>query len=315
MLLAALKGENRSRPPVWLMRQAGRYMPSYRKLREKHTLRELFFTPELAAEVTLMPVEQIGVDAAILFSDISVVALPLGFNLDFSEGPVIQGTLERRSIETLEPIAEAIRIIKPQLKVPLIGFCGGPYTVASYMGGDPALLDPITEVTIEYIRMQERAGVDAIQIFDSWANQLNREEFQTFCVPYLKRLIDAATVPVIVFMRGACQRVEELVKLGPDAISFDWEKPLSELRKQVPMAIQGNLNPDLLYEPLPIIRQKTQELLHSMQGDPGFIVNLGHGVKPNMSVDAVKCLVETVQNYHLASGGMEHKIASGLPPD
>lgn len=297
MLLEALKSKNRSRPPVWLMRQAGRYMPSYRKLREKHSLRELFFTPELAAEVTLMPIEQIGVDAAILFSDITVVALPLGFTLDFNDGPVIEGTLQRRGIEILEPIAKAIRLIKPQLKVPLIGFCGGPYTVASYINGDPALLDPITDVTIEYIRMQERAGVDAIQIFDSWANQLSSAEFQQFCVPYLKRIIDAATVPVIVFMRGACHRVEELVKLRPDAISFDWEKPLSELRKHVPMALQGNLNPDLLFEPLPVIRQKTQELLASMKGDPGFIVNLGHGVKPNVPVDAVQCLVDTVQNW------------------
>lgn len=296
MFLEALKCKNKSRPPVWLMRQAGRYMPSYRKLREKHSLRELFFTPELAAEVTLMPIDQLGVDAAILFSDITTVALPLGFSLEFSEGPVIHGKLERRGIETLEPIAEAIRIIKPQLKVPLIGFCGGPYTVASYINGDPALLDPITEVTIEYIRMQERAGVDAIQIFESWADRLNKEEFQKFCVPYLKRLVDAASVPVIIFMRGASQRVEELVKLEPDAISFDWEKPMSELRKQVPMAVQGNLNPDLLYQPLPVIREKTKELLDSMKGDPGFIVNLGHGMKPDMSVDAVKCLVDTVKN-------------------
>lgn len=298
MLLEALKCKNRSRPPVWLMRQAGRYMPTYRKLREKYSLYDLFFTPELAAEVTLMPVAQIGVDAAILFSDITVVALPLGFTLDFSEGPVIRGSLMRRGIDLLEPIGQAIRLIKPQLKVPLIGFCGGPYTVASYINGDPALLDPITEVTIEYIHMQEKAGVDAIQIFDSWADRLSPEGFQTFCVPYLKRLVEATSVPVILFMRGASQRVEELVKLGPDAISFDWGKPLADLRSQVPMAVQGNLNPDLLYEPLPIIRQKTEALLESMKGDPGFIVNLGHGVKPDMSIDAVKCLVETVKNQN-----------------
>lgn len=277
------------------MRQAGRYMPSYRKLRQKHSLKELFFTPELAAEVTLMPVEQLGVDAAILFSDISVVALPLGFTLDFAEGPAIQGKLQRRSIETLEPIAEAIRLIRPQLKVPLIGFCGGPYTVASYINGDEALLEPITEVTIEYIRMQERAGVDAIQIFDSWAGRLTKREFRSLCVPYLKRLIDATNVPVILFMRGASQHIEELVKLGPDAISFDWEKSLSELRREVPMALQGNLNPDLLYEPLPVIRQKTIELIDSMKGDPGFIVNLGHGVKPDVPIEAVQCLVDTAR--------------------
>lgn len=296
MFLQALKCENRGRPPVWLMRQAGRYLPAYRKLREKHSLRDLFFTPELAAQVTLMPLE-LGVDAAILFSDITVAALPLGFQLDFAEGPVITGALQRRGIEALEPIAKTIRLVKPQLSVPLIGFCGGPFTVASYINGDPALLDPITEATIEYIHMQEKAGVDAIQIFDSWADRLTPDEFQRFCVPYLKRIIDAAHVPVIVFMRGACHRLAELVSLKPAAISLDWTSPLAPLRKQIPMAIQGNLNPDLLFEPLPLIAQKTKELLDSMQGDPGFIVNLGHGVKPNTPVDAVRCLIDTVSEY------------------
>ena len=296
MLLDALKCKNRARPPVWLMRQAGRYLPEYRVLRKKHTLRELFFTPELAAQITLMPVDLIGVDAAILFSDITVVALPLGYSLDFNEGPKIAGTLQRRGLESLEPIAETIRLIKPRLKVPLIGFCGGPYTVASYINGDPSLLDPITDVTIDYIHMQEKAGVDAIQIFDSWADRLSANEFQQYCMPYLKRIIDATHVPVILFMRGASQRVDELIKLKPDAISFDWAKPLSELRPKVPMAIQGNLDPDLLYQPLSIIRQKTEELLDSMKGDPGFIVNLGHGVKPDVPVEAVRCLVDVVIN-------------------
>jgi uroporphyrinogen decarboxylase len=295
MFLEALKNKNTARPPVWLMRQAGRYMPSYRKLRAKHSLFDLFFTPELAAEITLMPIEQLGVDAAILFSDITVVAKPLGFDLSFSEGPVIKGSLTRRGIETLEPIFQAIKLIKPQLKVPLIGFCGGPYTVASYMNNDLSLLEPLTEVTIEYIKMQEKAGVDAVQIFDSWANRLSDEEFAKFSAPYLKRIIEAASVPVILFMRGASQRVQQLVALKPDAISFDWERPLSELKKDVPMAIQGNLNPDILYEPLDVIERKTKDLLHSMQGHPGFIVNLGHGLKPDMSVEAVKCLVDTVK--------------------
>jgi uroporphyrinogen decarboxylase len=279
------------------MRQAGRYLPEYRSLRKNHTLRELFFTPDLAAQITLMPIDLIGVDAAILFSDITVVALPLGFTLDFSEGPVIEGSLQPRGIEILEPIAETIRLVKSKLKVPLIGFCGGPYTVASYINGDPSLLGPITDITIEYIKMQEKAGVDAIQIFDSWADRLTPQEFQQFCMPYLKRLIEATTVPVILFMRGASMRVDELVKLKPDAISFDWAQPLSTLRPKVPMAIQGNLDPDLLFEPLSTVRQKTKELLESMKGDPGFIVNLGHGVKPNVPVDAVRCLVDTVKEF------------------
>ncbi len=301
MFLQALKRQNRERPPVWLMRQAGRYMPSYRALRAKYSLKELFFTPELAAEITLMPIEQLGVDAAILFSDITVIALSLGMSLDFNEGPVIHGSLKPQGIDCLEPIAEAIRRLKPQLKVPLLGFCGAPYTVTRYMGEDLTLLEPITKATIEYIRMQEDAGVDAIQIFDSWAGELDEEAFQKFSLPYLKRLIDATRVPVIVFMRGACRYVDELVKLGPDAISFDSERPLHELRRQVPMAIQGNLDPDLLYESFTIIRQKTSMLLESMQNDPGFIVNLGHGVKKDVSMDAVKCLVDTVKEWKISS--------------
>ncbi len=298
MFLDALKGQNRSRPPIWLMRQAGRYLPEYQALREKYSLRELFFTPELAAQITLMPIASLGVDAAILFSDISVVALPLGFILDFSEGPVIRGSLQQRGINTLDPIAAAIRLAKAQLKVPLIGFCGGPFTVASYIQGDLSLLNPIVEATIKYIGLQEAAGVDAIQIFDSWADRLSEREFQCYCSQYLKPLIEAAHVPIILFMRGASLRVDELVRLRPDAISFDEGRPLSELRKKVPMAIQGNLDPSLLYEPPPLIRQKTKELLASMKGDPGFIVNLGHGIKPDVSVDAVRCLVDTVKAFH-----------------
>lgn len=301
MFLQALKGQNRQRPPVWLMRQAGRYLPAYRALRAKYSLRELFFTPELAAQITLMPIEELGVDAAILFSDITVVALALGMSLDFNEGPVITGPLNPQPLDCLEPIVKAIRLITPRLKVPLIGFCGGPYTVSRYIGGDLTLLDPITEVTIEYIRMQEEAGVDAIQIFDSWAGELDKEAFQKFSVPYLKRLIDSTRKPVILFMRGASRYVDEIVKLSPSAISFDAEAPLYEMRKRVPMAIQGNLDPDLLYEPLTTIRQKTFALLQSMQNDPGFIVNLGHGVKKDVSVDAVKCLVETVKEWKISS--------------
>lgn len=297
MLLDALKGQNKKRAPVWLMRQAGRYMPSYQALRAKYSLRDLFFTPELAAQITLMPIEQLGVDAAILFSDITVVALPLGMTLDFNEGPIIQGELNPQPIDCLEPIAQTIRILKSNLKVPLIGFCGGPYTVARYMGGDPALLEPLTQVTLEYIRMQENAGVDAIQIFDSWAGELTLAQFQTFCAPYLKRLIAAMRVPVILFMRKACQFVDELVKLNPSAISFDEEMPLQHLRSKVKMTMQGNLDPDLLYQPLSTIRLKTNELLLSMQNDPGFILNLGHGIKKDMSFDAVKCLVDTAIEF------------------
>lgn len=318
MLLDALKGKNKGRPPVWIMRQAGRYLPEYRKLREKHSLKELFFTPELAAAVTKLPVDILGVDAAILFSDITTVVLALGLSLDFSEGPVIQGTIRRLDVrEALQPVSEAIRIVKPQLNVPLLGFCGGPFTVASYIlerhsGADlpvtkkqiyqnpvefTRLLDQIADATVEYVKMQEEAGADAIQIFDSWAHVLSKEHFDAYCMPYLKKLIEAVKIPVILFMRGAHTRLKELVSLNPSCISFDWQKPLSELRREVPMAVQGNLEPDLLYAPLPVIEEKTRQLLASMDQDPAFIVNLGHGMKPDMSVESTRCFVNTVKKY------------------
>ncbi len=296
LFLDALKGQNGHRPPVWLMRQAGRYLPAYRRLREKYLLKELFFTPELAAAITLLPLE-LGVDAAILFSDITAVVPSLGYTLDFSEGPLIQGNLSPFDPTPFEPIEQAIRLIKSQTQMPLIGFCGGPYTVASYINGDPALLEPLTQATIAYLQMQQKAGVDAIQIFDSWADRLSMEEFRRFCTPYLKRLIEAVDVPVILFMRGASLRLEELVKLQPDAISFESGIPLATLRKQVPMAIQGNLAPELLYKPLSEVEKTTRELLDSFAKDPAFIVNLGHGVKPDTPVDAVRCLIDTVRSY------------------
>ncbi len=325
--LRALRCENEGRPPVWLMRQAGRYLPEYRALREKHSLREMFFIPELAAAATRMPIDRFGFDAAILFSDITVVALQLGLTLDFNEGPVVAPRVAPHAVgglpilaadEVLHPISQTIGILKKDLQVPLIGFCGGPFTVASYliekhsgqelpetkkwMYREPEsferLLEKITEASVDYLRMQERSGVDAVQVFDSWAHVLSEGHFRRFCAPYLKRLVEAVRVPVILFMRGACLRAEALAELQPAAISFDWQCDLRAVRNRVPrIAVQGNLDPDLLCAPLPRIREETESLLRSMEGDPGFIVNLGHGVKPDVSVDAVHTLVDTVKSF------------------
>jgi uroporphyrinogen decarboxylase len=297
MFLEALSCKNQKRPPVWLMRQAGRYLPSYRKLREKHSLKELFFTPELAADITLMPVEQLGVDAAILFSDITVTALMLGFTLEFSEGPIIQGNYKKTSIHILDPIKKTIELIKKRTKVPLIGFVGAPFTVSSYINQDLSLLDAITDVTIEYIQMQQEAGVDAIQIFDSWANDLCSEDFKRYCLPYLKRLKSACKVPVILFMRQASMRLDELLEVNPAAISFDSEVSLKDIRKKTSICLQGNVDPSVLYLSNEEIRQKTQSLLESMRNDPGFIVNLSHGCRPDFKVEAVKTLIDTVKSF------------------
>ena len=327
LLLAALNGRNKARPPVWLMRQAGRYLPDYQAMRRQHSLKELFFTPELAARATLMPLEQIGVDAAIVFSDITVVALALGFSLDFQEGPVIAPILQTASdverIECLDvrsilaPIGEIFPLVKS--KLPVIGFCGGPFTVASYLiekhaGSDVLktkqwlyrdpksfheLLDKITKVSCEYLQLQVEKGAAAIQIFDSWAHVLTEAHFQEVCLPYWKRLLAAVgNVPGIVFGRGNSFRVDSIASITPSAISVDWQIPIAQLRQKTKIPLQGNLDPDLLFAPLSHVREKTRELLESMREDPGFIVNLGHGIKPNTPVEAVRCLVDTVRSFH-----------------
>lgn len=325
LLLDALARRNTKRPPVWLMRQAGRYSPRYQELRRRYSLKELFFTPELAARITLMPVEELGVDAAILFSDIAVVALALGFSLDFQEGPVIAPLLEtpldvERLVcldakEVLSMIGQTVRLACSN--VPLIGFCGGPFTVASYLiekhsGSDLCrtkkwlqenpenfhlLLDKITQVSASYLQMQVENGVEAIQIFDSWAHVLTEEQFQSLCLPYWKRLLDSVSVPGIVFGRGNALRISSIASIQPSAISIDWHIPMELARKQSSLVLQGNLNPDLLFAPLSEIRQKTEDLLDSMRHDPGFIVNLGHGILPKTPFEAVQCFVDTVKNY------------------
>jgi uroporphyrinogen decarboxylase len=320
-LINALASQNKERPPVWIMRQAGRYLPEYQILRKKYSLRDLFFHPELAAEVTRMPVDLLGFDAAILFSDIMVIAVALGLKLDFVEGPVLQPLLTPSILDglsydlsQLEPMIQAIRLLIPDLKVPLLGFCGAPFTVATYLiekhagekftqtkqwlYGDPKsftkLLSKIEKISIAYLKMQVEAGVSAVQIFDSWANILSKEDFRRFCLPVYQRMIEAVKVPVILFMRGAAVHLEDLASLNC-TLSLDWQIPISEARLKTKQPLQGNLDPDLLYAPLPLVKQKTKELLDSMKRDPGFIVNLGHGIKPNTPVEAVRCLIETVQ--------------------
>lgn len=280
-------------------------------------MKTLFFTPELASDVTLMPVDQMGVDAAIFFSDISVIAPALGLHLDFSEGPKVEPFITPdmvpfllSDLSKLDPILESIRLTVPRLKVPLIGFCGAPFTVATYLieGGvdgaklwayrSPetftALLDRISDVTIGYIKRQADAGIGALQIFDSWANVLSKEHFLQFCLPYYRKWIRSTQLPVILFMRGATIHLDELSDL-PCALSLDWQSPLPEARRKTAQVLQGNLDPDLLYAPIPMIRKTARALMESMRGDPGFIAGLGHGVKKDTPVDAVRALIDELR--------------------
>ncbi len=307
--LDALNGSNRDVPPVWLMRQAGRYLPEYQALRSRYSLRELFFTPKLAAQVTLQPIARFGFDAAILFSDITAIAPAMGFSLQFDEGPKVWPLATpdnwrslKQDLGALDPIAEAAFLAKTQLDVPLIGFCGGPFTIATYFtektwrGDDfAAFLDWIADMCILSLQRQIEAGVDAVQVFDSWANLLSDEEFEKYSLKPLKKIVDSVNKPVILFMRGSAKRAKLLAALKPAAISIDWEKPLLEVRQQVKCPLQGNLNPDLLFAPIEEIRSEARLLLDSMKGDPAFIVNLGHGVKPNTPLEAVEALIAEVR--------------------
>lgn len=296
LLLRALSCTNDQRPPVWFMRQAGRFLPEYRALRQKHSLWELFHTPELAAEATLQPLKTLGVDAAILFSDILVIAEIFGYELRFENKPELYPpkTEVRKDVrETLSYVNKTIELLK-DISVPLIGFCGGPYTVAKYMKA-PFLLQQITDASIEYLQMQIDAGIQAVQIFDSWGME-NPE----VSLPYLKQIVDAIDVPVIVFSRGSCRFVKEFVDLKPDCISFDWEREMHELRKEVPshIAVQGNIDPEILKGPH--FEGHVVRLLESMQGEKGFIINLGHGVLPETPVAHAVRVVELVKQTSAA---------------
>ncbi len=331
-LLQALNGENVGRPPIWLMRQAGRYMPEYRAIRARHSFLEMCHQPDLILEVTQLPIKAFDMDAAILFSDILLLADAFGLGLSFDEGkgPVIAKPLQSENDidklplidvdEMLSYVGTGIKLLQTQLEVPLLGFCGAPFTLASYMieGGssrdlaktkkwllsNPSsfhkLLNKITKATADYIELQIEAGVDAIQIFDSWANYLSWGQFLEFSYSYIKEIIEKTQkhkIPVIIFCRGSSVFASKIVEAAPQGISLDWNCDLANMRKVIPfhIALQGNLDPDILYAPHHKIEQEVNHLLNSMHGDPAFIFNLGHGIKPDTPYDAVKVLVETVK--------------------
>ena len=306
LLLRALKCQPVSRPPIWLHRQAGRFLPQYRAIRANHSFRELVGTPQIAAQITQLPIDLLGMDAAILFSDILVIAEVFGFAFDFSDGKGIrlkepEKEIRQDVIGTLSYVAKTIQLLKKELKVPLIGFCGGPYTVSTYMRRTTLQwLEKITAASIEYLQMQIKAGVDAIQIFDSWAGKLEPLDFQTLALPYLKKIVNAIKptgIPITLFCRGSTRYIKELVSLEPTALAFDWEKEMHELRREVPahIAIQGNLDPAILQGPLEALQEKAKFILDSMKGERGFIFNLGHGVIPQTPVENVRWLINYVK--------------------
>lgn len=272
--LDALTHSNRGRPPIWIMRQAGRYLPSYQQLRARYPLYTLFTEPDLIAKVTELPLQAYPFDAAILFSDITLVALSLGLTLTFQEGPRTTGIPKAPSpaAEALPFLAPAILALKKTLAVPLIGFVGSPYTVSTYLNFCP--LEPLTAALIDLIDLQIDAGVDALQIFESHPHPPSH--------PYLQQLIDHArkrNIPTILFARDASLHPHTYASFQPTALSLDEGKPLATVRQSLALPLQGNLASDLLLDPL-TLSQPLDALLDSMKGDPAWIFNLGHGIRP-----------------------------------
>jgi uroporphyrinogen decarboxylase len=332
LLIRAAKGEKTERTPVWLMRQAGRILPEYRKVREQAgDFKTLVKTPELAAEVTIQPVDILGVDAAIIFSDILVIPEAMGLNYEMEEkkGPIFPKritspddlkTIHVSKAEELNYVFDAIRLTKKELngRVPLIGFAGAPWTIFSYMiegKGSKTfseakkilythpefahqLLDMITQSTIHYLKGQVKAGADIIQIFDSWAGILSPDQYNEFSLPYISKICDAiGEVPKTVFAKGAFFAREKMNSLNCNVVGLDWNMDIVESRKFLPdKVLQGNLDPCALYGSLSDVKRETRKMLSAF-GQGKHIANLGHGLYPDTGADKVKCFIDTVKEY------------------
>ena len=333
LLIRAAKGEKTERVPVWMMRQAGRILPEYRAVRNALSgFRELVETPERAAEVTVQPVDILGVDAAIIFSDILTIPDALGLKYEMVEkvGPrfpvTFQGKedlkkLRKPHAETdLGYVGEAIRQTKKELdgRVPLIGFAGAPWTIFCYMiegGGSKTfskargmlfqepevshqLLQAITDATIDYLKMQINAGADIVQVFDSWAGVPNPPHYSAFGTEYVRKICEAITeVPVIAFAKGAHFAMNEVMNLPCNVVGLDWHLDPGVVRKyNAEMVLQGNLDPCTLYADTRTIENETLKMLRAFGGHK-HIANLGHGVYPDTNPEKVKVFIETVKSY------------------
>jgi uroporphyrinogen decarboxylase len=332
--LRATRGEKTDHVPVWYMRQAGRSQPEYRKIKEKYSLFEITHQPELAAYVTKLPVDNYGVDAAILYKDIMTPLPGIGVDVDIKAGigPVIGNPI--RSLQDIEKLGElhpeqdipyildTIKLLTTeQLTVPLIGFSGAPFTIASYMieGGpsknynktkalmysEPkawfALMDKLADMIIVYVKAQVKAGAKAIQIFDSWVGALNVADYRVFIKPVMERIFTALreeNVPLIMFGVGASHLVSEWDKLPLDVVGLDWRLPITEARSMgVHKTVQGNLDPAILLAPWEVIEERAKEILNQGMEQNGYIFNLGHGVFPSVDPDVLKRLTSLIHEY------------------
>jgi uroporphyrinogen decarboxylase len=334
LIIRAAKRLPTERTPIWIMRQAGRYLSEYRAVRSKHDFLTMCKTPELSSEVTIQPVDIIGVDAAIIFSDILVIPEAMGMHLEIHEGkgPVFNKPIQSKDdvdqlidpdpSRELKYVLDAISLTKKELKgrVPVIGFAGAPWTILTYMVegqgsksfskvkkmiyGNPelahTLLEKITKATAAYLSAQIEAGANLVQIFDTWAGLLSPRDYQVFGLRYVQQLISEikrTDEPIIYFPKGVHYLFHELKKCGADAISVDWTLELEKVRRKIgdKVAIQGNLDPTVLYADPSFIKREARKVLESFGKGNGHIFNLGHGVLPDINPENVKELVKYVK--------------------
>ena len=337
LFLDTLRGKNKSgRPPLWVMRQAGRYLPEYRSLKEKYSFIEMVKSPDLATEVTLQPLRRFDLDAAIVFSDILVIPEAMGQGYDFRNGGGIEMTsklINQRDIEKLSEedienklsyVSDALKILRNELgnKHALLGFCGSPWTLACYMiqGGSAngfpkaldwaknhqssfnQLLEKITNALIKYIKMQANCGVDALQIFDSWHNLCPSSQLWEYSLKWITKMIDHAPgdFPLIVYANTSTSGVSNLARTGTNAIGVHHGAEIALVRQQhpVPMVLQGNLAPEIMETDADNVMHEAIKILDSMKNDPAHIMNLGHGIKPTAKIECMDALVRTVLSYN-----------------
>ncbi|HEX5036507.1 MAG TPA: uroporphyrinogen decarboxylase [bacterium] len=332
--LSACRREPVDRPPVWMMRQAGRYLPEYLEIRKTKSTLEMMKDPDTACEITMQPVRRLGVDAAILYSDILIVPEAMGLKLDFVRdvGPVFDRKIENKADahwlrekdvpERCPFVFEAIKKIRKEISpdIPLLGFAGAPFTVGAYMaGGDGSydgarikklayqnrevfrtLMEKVALATIDYLKEQVKAGVEAVQLFDTWAGTLTVDDYRQFALPYAREILKAARatgVPTILYIKGGTHLFNEMKAAGPDVISIDWRMDLTEARERAKgeVAIQGNFDPARLYSAPEVIRQEVAKMLNAASGAPGYIVNLGHGILEDIPVENAQAFVDAAK--------------------
>jgi uroporphyrinogen decarboxylase len=339
--LAACRREPVDRPPAWMMRQAGRYLPEYRALRESRTFLEMVHDPALAAELTMQPIRRFGMDAAVIFCDILVPPNAMGLDVEFLEGqgPVLSPEVrDRKAVDALKDfdpssatgfLADALRLVRAELgeERALIGFCGAPFTVASYMIegrssrnfehskrmllDEPelfdALLERIVEVSIPYLEMQVAAGADVVQIFDSWGGALDAATYRRVLLPHVQRMVEALQstgIPVILYVNGCSHLLEVLADSGADVLGIDWRVDPSEAIERVGtrVALQGNLDPCTLFAEPEVVAREARRVLEAFAPQTGYVFNLGSGILPRTPVSSVEALWNEVLAGRVRSG-------------